>query len=107
MTKTAKTLWGITLMVIGVLWILHSLGLTSFNLFFPGWWTLLLIVPCLLGLLRREHLTGNAIGVFIGLVLFLREQNVFNSKALWDYLLPVLVILCGVKMIVDGTKKRR
>ena len=44
MRKLANTLWGIVLVVIGVILTLNALEITNINIFFEGWWTLLIII---------------------------------------------------------------
>jgi len=44
MKNTSKILWGIILIAIGVIIGLNSFGITDIDVFFNGWWTLILLV---------------------------------------------------------------
>ena len=45
MKKAGNILWGIVLIVIGVIFALNALDITSIDIFFDGWWTLFIIIP--------------------------------------------------------------
>ena len=55
MRKLANTLWGIVLVIIGVILTLNALDITNINIFFNGWWTLLIIIPSAIELIAREN----------------------------------------------------
>lgn len=50
MKKVSTWLWGIVLIALGVIWGGNVLGIINVDLFFPGWWTLFIIVPCFISL---------------------------------------------------------
>ena len=54
MKKISKILWGIALVVIGGIFALNAFGVTDIHIFFDGWWTLFIIVPCLIGISAKE-----------------------------------------------------
>ena len=43
---------GLILILIGIVIGTNSLGITNINIFFSGWWTLFIIIPCFIGLLK-------------------------------------------------------
>ena len=49
MKKLSNVLWGIILILIGVVIGCNVLGIISIKIFFRGWWTLLIIIPCFIG----------------------------------------------------------
>lgn len=106
MKKANRILWGILLVVIGLLLGLNVLGITDFELFFDGWWTLFIIVPCTVGLFTHHEKMGNLIGLCIGVFLLLCCQNVLEFDMLWKLALPVIVILFGIKMILGSVFDR-
>ena len=61
MKKAGSVLWGIVLIAAGVIWALNEFNVTSINVFFDGWWTLFIIVPCAIGLFTEREKTGNII----------------------------------------------
>ena len=42
---------------------LNAFHITNIDLFFDGWWTLFIIVPCFFGLFKDQDKTGNIIGL--------------------------------------------
>ena len=47
MKKTLTNfLWGLFFIIIGIGFLGEALNLWNFELFFPGWWTLFIIIPC-------------------------------------------------------------
>ena len=65
MNNFSKILWGIVFIVLGLIIGLNSLDIVSINILFRGWWTLLIIIPCLIGLFdtKNEGKTGNIIRI--------------------------------------------
>ena len=61
MKKVNSILWGIALVALGVILALNAFGITDINIFFDGWWTLFIIVPCAIGLVTDRDKTGSAI----------------------------------------------
>ncbi|MBQ9120748.1 MAG: hypothetical protein IJY12_00085 [Clostridia bacterium] len=104
MRNTSKIVWGIALVALGIIWVLNTLDITNINIFFDGWWTLFIIVPCLIGLLNKEHIVGNCIGIALGVGLLLDKNDVLNFD-FWELIFPVLVIAFGIKLIVGNLKK--
>ena len=71
MNKISNLLWGLVFIVVGVIFGLNILDITDINIFFDGWWTLFIIVPCFIGLFKDEDKSGNLIGLIIGVCLLL------------------------------------
>ena len=94
MKKLSKILWGIALVAVGGLLVLNALKITNFDLFFNGWWTLLIIVPCLIGLFTEREKIGN--------LLLLCCQGVMTFGLFLKLMLPAVIILLGLKLIFGG-----
>lgn len=99
MKKLTKILWGIALIAVGAIFALNAFGLTDINIFFHGWWTLLIIVPCFVGLFNEREKTGNLIGLAIGVFLLLCCQNVLSFGMLWKLAVPAIIVIIGLKLI--------
>ncbi|MGD9761064.1 MAG: DUF5668 domain-containing protein [Candidatus Izemoplasmatales bacterium] len=93
---TNRRVFGIILLVLGVIFLLNVLQIWSFNPFFDGWWTLLLIIPAIVSMSRQGVTTGNMILLIIGGVLFLQERN-FDFKG---FLLPAVLIVLGIALFI-------
>ena len=103
MKRRNQVLWGVILVGIGLLLGLNALGITHINLFFDGWWTLFIIVPCVAGLVSGKDVVGHLIGIGIGVFLLLCCQDILDFSMLWKLVFPAIIILFGVKMIF-GTR---
>ena len=68
MKKFGNILWGIVLIILGLIIGANALGIADINIFFDGWWTLFIIIPCFIGLFKEREKTGNIIGLFIGII---------------------------------------
>lgn len=102
MKKVSKVLWGLVLVAFGVLFALTALDVIDVNIFFDGWWTLFIIVPCTIGLITERDKTGNLIGVLIGVFLLLCCQDIVSFDLLWKLAVPAVIIIIGLKMIFGG-----
>lgn len=102
MKKISKVIWGILLVAAGVLFALNALNITNFDLFFDGWWTLFIIIPCAVGLFTEREKTGNIIGIAIGVFLLLCCQDILSFSMLWKLLVPAIIVIIGLKMIFTG-----
>ena len=102
MKKISNVLWGIVLIVLGVILALNVFNITDINLFFDGWWTLFIILPCGIGLFAEREKTGNLIGLAIGVGLLLCCRDVISFSLLWKLLVPGIIVVIGVKLVITG-----
>ena len=91
---------------VGLLLGLNALGITHINVFFDGWWTLFIIVPCVVGLVSGKDIVGHLIGIAIGVFLLLCCQDILDFGMLWKLVLPIIIVLFGVKMIFGNRLDR-
>lgn len=99
MRKAKSVLWGVILVAVGVLFALRAIDIIDFSIFFDGWWTLFIIVPCAVGLFTEQDKTGNLIGVIIGAALLLACQDFIGFDILWKLLVPAVIVIIGLRMI--------
>lgn len=99
MKNLGNLLWGIVLIIVGSIWGLNALGITNINIFFDGWWTLIIIIPSLIGILKDENKTGSLVFLVIGILLLLCAQNVVSFSILRKIALPLILIIIGVCML--------
>lgn len=99
MKRINSILWGIALIVIGGIFALNAFGITSIHLFFDGWRTFFIIVPCLIGIFSEREKTGNIIGLLVGVFLLLCCQNVLDFDMLWKLVFPAIIVIIGLKLI--------
>ena len=97
--KRNNVIWGIVLVAIGVIFGTNALGITDISIFFDGWWTLFIIVPCTVGLFTSHDKMGSVIGILIGVALLMACQGVIDFEIMRKLTVPVIVILIGLALI--------
>lgn len=102
MKKVSSILWGIVLIAAGTIFALNAANITDIDVFFDGWWTLFIIIPCAISLFTEREKTGNIIGIAIGVFLLLCCQDVLRFSMLWKLLVPAIIVLIGFKMVFTG-----
>lgn len=105
--KSKNIFFGILLIVLGLVFGLNALGLTDIDIFFNGWWTLFIIVPCGAGLLTDRDKTGNLIGLIIGVALLLSCWGILSLGLLWRLFFPVLLVVAGCRLIFGSGRRDR
>ena len=107
MKKAKKIVWGILLVVLGVIWGLNALEVTDIDIFFDGWWTLLIIVPSIINLFTKPGKVGSLINIAAGVVLLLACQDILKFDLLWKLALPILLVVIGIKIIFADSYKQQ
>ena len=102
MKRLSSVLWGIVLVGAGAVFALNALNITDIDVFFDGWWTLFIMVPCAVGLFTEREKTGNLIGLLIGVFLLLCCQDILDFSTLWKLLVPAVIVVIGLKMVFSG-----
>lgn len=106
MNKATSWLWGGVLVALGVVLGISALGIVEINLFFPGWWTLFIIVPCFISLFGKDDdKTGDLVGILIGVCLLLACQGVVRFDMLWKLIVPVILVVVGLSLIFKDALK--
>ena len=103
MKKFGNVLWGIVLIGIGLIIGGNALGITNINIFFDGWWTLFIIIPCFIGLFKDNEKTVNLIGLLIGIVLLLACQDILSFDLIWKLAFPAILVIIGISIIFKDT----
>lgn len=104
MKNSSNIIWGIVLIIIGIILALNSFGITDIDVFFKGWWTLFIIIPCFIGLFdHNEDKTGNIIGLIIGVLLLLSSQEIIDYALVWKLFFPIILIAIGLSFIFKNT----
>lgn len=91
--RTLGILAGFSLMGIGMGYLGNIIGLwTGFTIFFDGWWTLLLILPCLAGVLDRGPGSVFSFGLICAVAALLLQQGPV-------LLIPGALIYVGLRIV--------
>ena len=103
MNKIGNLLWGLVFVAVGVIFGLNALEITDINIFFDGWWTLFIIVPCFIGLFKDKDKSGNLIGFIIGLCLLLGCIDIIEFTLIWKLMIPAILVMIGLSFVFKYT----
>lgn len=107
MKKSKAIIWGIILIAAGVLWALSSLELVEVNIFFEGWWTLFIIVPCTFSLFTSPDKISAAVGLAVGVLLLLSVRDIISWDMIMKLVIPAIIVLIGIKLIVNAFSEKK
>ena len=99
MNKLSNLLWGIVLVLLGVVFGLNALDITDIDIFFDGWWTLFIIVPSFIDLFKEGNKTGSLIGIGVGTCLLLACQDILSFELIWKLMVPCILVIIGLSII--------
>lgn len=99
MNNTSRRLWGLLVIAVGVIVGLNALNITNINIFFDGWWTLILIIPAISDIIRNGFKTNSLIMLLLGVGFLLNAQGVFRIAIISKLFLPAVLVLIGLSMI--------
>jgi len=99
MKRNDKKVLGIILVLIGIVLLLNRIGVITADIFFAGWWTLLLIIPAIVSMSRQGITFGNGILFAVG-IYFLLEANGWNVKG---FFVPTMIVVFGVALLLKKT----
>ena len=105
MKKSSDYLWGLVLVLAGVIFGVNALGIAKIDIFFDGWWTMFIIVPSLFGLFSGNDKKGSLIGLIIGVVLLLGVRGIINFAIIGRLIVPIILILIGLMLIFKRNDK--
>lgn len=102
-------IWGLIFVAVGIIFGGNALNIWYIDIFFPGWWTLFLIIPGLISMVRYGFNWGSAILVIIGLVLLFDALDIIDDGVIWKLIFPLVLVAVGISIIASffrtGTKK--
>ncbi len=108
MKNKDKVLWGFVLIIIGVIIALNSLGITNIDIFFDGWWTFFIIIPCFIDLFSDEKgKMGNIIGLAIGVFLLLGVRNILPFDFITKLIVPFILVMIGLSLIFKNAWSKK
>ncbi|MBQ1251347.1 MAG: hypothetical protein IIY02_00365 [Firmicutes bacterium] len=97
---------GLVLVLFGVLWGGDSVGLWDFEVFFPGWWSLILIIMPIFGMVRHGVKWFDIVIMCAGFLILLSYIGIINWYMVRLLFFPALVIFIGLVVIFSVFKKK-
>ena len=97
--KTSNILWGLFFILIGIGFAGNAFNLWNFELFFRGWWTLFIIIPCAISLIQNGFRVSNLAGLIIGIMLLMSSQGIIDGNVMGKLVVPFIFVLIGLSMI--------
>lgn len=94
-------IWGLLFVVVGIIFGGNALNIWSINVFFPGWWTLFLIIPCVVSIIKYGFNWGSGMLVIIGLILLFDELNIINNIIIWRLVFPLILVMIGISIMAS------
>ncbi len=107
MKRGKNIIWGVLLIILGIILGGNELELFNIDVFFDGWWTLFIIVPSLFGLATDNDKTASLIALVIGVLLLLSCQNIIDFDVVWKLILPIIIVGIGLSLIFKGGASKR
>ena len=107
MKNITNIILGLILILLGVVIGINSLGIAKIDIGFEGCWTLFIIIPCFIGLIKDEDKKGSIIGLIIGVLLLLSARNILDFAIVWKLIIPIILVIIGVSFIFKDTFNKK
>lgn len=91
-------IFGLLFIAFGVSIALNAFGY-DVNIFFRGWWTLFIIIPSFVGLFQKNNRTIGAIGLGIGIMLLLNQQDLIQWQLLSRLIVALIFFFIGLSLV--------
>lgn len=104
--RLGNVIWGISLVILGVLWGLDAVNIIDVTLFFRGWWTLFIIIPSTVDMIQKGLKVSNVTSLIVGVMLYFASIDVLTWDIIWKLTLPIIIVYAGFSIIFKGTKNR-
>ena len=106
MKKTAvKIICGVLILAIGVALLGSLFGLWSFDLFFKGWWAVLIMIASIFFMISDRPNIVNVFLLLFGGAAFLKERGIIpETTSLWLIALGILIVTLGIKLIISAVR---
>ena len=105
MNKARQILWGLIFVTIGVLSLLNLFEVIQFNIFFKGWWCILIMLYAIIELITSREKLLNIYFLVIGFLLFVAVNDYLSFAMIFKILLPISIIALGIYLVIHGLKK--
>lgn len=91
---------GIGCLIVGFGYIGNLFHIWHFTIFFPGWWTLFIILPALANVYENGFGVWNVTWLVFGFSLLLGEYHLIAFQDVLRFGLPVFCIIIGICILM-------
>lgn len=104
--KLTNALWGVFFIIIGIGIAGNVLDFWNFTLFFNGWWTFFIIIPCFISMIQSGFGVASTIGFIFGVLLFI-SSNVRLNFSVWELIIPFFLVFIGIRIMFQNMFRKR
>lgn len=105
--KSNHSLWGVILILCGIGFAGNALNLWNFSIFFKGWWTLFIIIPCVVSIAQKGFDPVPTTGLIIGILFLLSAWNILPSGTVFKLFFPVMLVLIGCNIVLNNSSQKK
>ncbi len=99
--STVSVVLGLLIVALGLFFGAQALGyLEQYKVSLDGWWTLFIIVPCVISIVNSGLNTFNTLGAGIGVLLLLSAQGVFQDGMGYKLIIPLILTIFGLSLVL-------
>ena len=98
--KLANILWGLVLIVAGVMVFGKVMGFWELPTLFPGWWTLFIIFPSFVSMIKNGIRPVNTIFLLCGVFLLLEQNRIIERGVFGKALVPMIFFVIGLSLLI-------
>ncbi len=106
-SNKSNILWGLFLIFLGISFAGNAFHLWHFRIFFPGFWTLFLIIPCAVSISQKGPKTGSILGLIIGILLLLSRQGILKGDIVGELIFPLILVVIGIRIIINSVSTKQ
>lgn len=106
MKNLGSIVFGCILIIVGVIVGLNLFEITNINLFFDGWWTLIIIIPSIVVIISGKHKIDGVVGLVIGVILLLVCQDIITEETVIKFAVPLLIVSLGLSILIKALNKK-
>ena len=105
--KIDSILIGLILVAVGVIYGGNALNVWDVSIFFAGWWTLFIIVPCAIDMIKRGINYGSTVGLTVGILLMLTFSGILDKDLVVKLIVPIFLIAVGISVLLGASNLKK
>lgn len=105
--RVFNLLWGLSLLVMGVVLLGNSLGLWFVDIFSYDWWILFIVFPSLICICLNQNKWFNLILFIASILIMIVYRNIWSFEVLVEIVLCAIVIITGSMLTSFAFKHER